>query len=349
LLRTKLSFVLLFFLILTNPILSRADSSSASAHDQDEKSVAVNQQLNILESPQGHANGVSQEFSDTSQQPNAEKVFFNTNTQPVSRPNIQSNVKTRVHTLDLGAEIFYYRYQEPNPVGVTNQGPMYGFDADYAYRPACPSFLNNFIANVYSLQARYATSRDLEYKGSGIVKGKHDDADEFRGLIGKDYFVGTNIRMTPYLGFGYRYLFDHGNGQLSSSDNYGYDRKSHYYYLPLGGDMAVAMPHHWEIDYNIEYDIFLHGVQKSYLSDGDQFGGNNPNITNNQDKGFGIRGSIRFLKHGPLVDFYVEPYIRFWNIEQSSAVTASVDGHEQTLVEPKNNTTEVGSEFGIQF
>jgi len=44
---------------------------------------------------------------------------------------------------------------------------------------------------------------------------------------------------------------------------------------------------------------------------GNQFGWNNPNITNSQDKGFGLRGSVKFLKRGSLVDFYVEPYIRF--------------------------------------
>ena len=335
----------LFCLIFTNPLLSRAD----------DKAEAVNQQLNRVEN----------EFSDMSQlaaqkeSPNVRpqtqsvgvtlKSFLTTDLSQNPRPKPPSNVKTRVNTLDLASEIFYYRYQEPNPVGVTNQGPMYGFDADYAYRPLYPNFLNNFIVNVYSLQARYAISRDLEYKGSGVVKGKHDDAMEFRGLIGKDYFIGTNSLVTPYVGFGYRYLFDRGNGQISSAGYYGYDRKSHYYYLPLGGDVVINMPNHWEIGFNAEYDILLHGLQKSYLSDGNQFGWNNPNITNSQDKGFGLRGSVKFLKRGHLVDFYMEPYIRFWNIEQSGAVTASVDGSVGQWVEPKNNTIEVGSKFGIQF
>ena len=296
--------------IFTNPSLSRADSPSTQ--DQIEKMAIVNQQLNRVE-------------------------------------NKSSFVNTRVHSWEVGSEIFYYRYQEPNPVGVKIFGPMYGYYADYTYRPAGPNFLNNLLANAYSLQTRYATSSDLDYKGSGIVKGKHDDALEFRGLIGKDYFIGTDSRATPYCGFGYRYLFDRGNGEINAQ-GYGYDRKSHYYYLPLGGDLSMAMPHHWEITYNAEYDILLHGLQKSYLSDGDQFTGHhNPNITNSQDRGFGLRGSVKFLKRTSLVDFYVEPYVRFWNIESSSVVTASVDGAVGQWVEPKNNTTEIGSKFGIQF
>ena len=57
----------------------------------------------------------------------------------------------------------------------------------------------------------------------------------------------------------------------------------------------------------------------------------------------------RFLKHAGFMDYYMEPYIRYWNIEESKPETVSVDGNTETLVEPKNNTTEVGSKFGIQF
>lgn len=327
--RTK-SFLLLFCFILVAPALSFAD----------EKTEAVNQQLNMVEN----------EFSNAVHADDAGKEFPNAEPDPLEKsPGLKNFVKTRAHTLDLGSEIFYYRYQEPN-VGVKIWGPMYGFYAGYAYRPAGPHSFNNFLTNVYMAQARFATSRDLEYKGSGILKNKHDDAWEFRGLVGKDYFVGTNSRVTPYFGFGYRYLFDRGNGQLTSTNNYAYDRKSHYYYLPLGGDWTMAMPHDWDIDFNAEYDIFLYGLQKSYLSDGDQFNhDHNPNIANSQHKGFGVRGSIKFLKRGSVVDFYVEPYIRYWNIKQSKTVTATVDGSVDQLVEPKNNTIEVGSRFGIQF
>lgn len=275
------------------------------------------------------------------------------------QPQCPSEVRSRTHGLDIGTEVFYYRYEEPtyltilgdNSTRVTNTGPMVGYYANYAYRPADPNFFNNFLSNVYMFQARYATSRDLEYKGSGIIKGKHDDVMEFRGLVGKDYFIGTDARVTPYFGFGYRYLLDRGNAQITSTGAYGYDRKSHYYYLPLGGDAAINMSHDWAVDFNVEYDIFFQGWQKSYLSDGDQFTGLDiPNLTNHQDHGFGVRGSIKFIKKGTLVDFYVEPYIRFWDIDYSKAETVVVDGVSSVpLVEPRNNTTEVGSKFGIMF
>jgi hypothetical protein len=349
LLRTKsyLIAALATYIFFSQTLLSHADGPW-------QKMDIVNRQLDE----------VSGQFSNL--QPNAEQEF--SKKPPPSPSSVEllknlvtadiletphrkmaSNVKPRTHAVDMGYEIFYYRYQEPD-IGVMIHGPMGGYFADYAYRPADPGFFNNFLTNVYMLQARYASSRDLEYKGTGIVKNKHDDAMEFRGLIGKDYFIGTELRVTPYFGFGYRYLKDRGNGQLSNANGYGYDRKSHYYYLPLGGDMAINMPDNWEIDLNAEYDIFIQGMQKSFLSDGDQFTGyNNPDVTNRQDHGYGIRGSIKFIKRGTILDFFVEPYIRFWNIDQSKIETATVDGQFLYLAEPKNNTTEYGSRFGVQF
>jgi hypothetical protein len=351
LLRTNgcLTLSIFFCLIFIYPSLSRAETSSSQ--DQSEKTEAVNQQLNRVENEFSNARA-----DEVKESPNVHpdrqstgvmlKDFLSPDLYQNVQPKIPSNVKTRVHSVDLGAEFLYYRYQEPKPVGVTLWGPMYGFYAKYAYRPAPHNILNNFLTNAYFLQARYATSRDLEYKGSGIIKGEHDEAMEFRGLIGKDYFIGRDSRVTPYFGFGYRYLIDHGNGRVTSTDFHGYDRKSHYYYLPLGGDVAIEMPKNWEIDFNAEYDILLHGMQKSFLSDVNRF---DTDFTNSQDKGFGLRASVKILKHGSIVDYYMEPYIRYWNIEESKPKPGVDEGTIQTLVEPKNNTTEIGSKFGIQF
>lgn len=365
------SFLLLFFLILTYPALSRADSSlGTSTQGQDEKAEAVNQQLNMFDGPQLKPGDAEKEFSDTpSVTPSAlatVKRILNPDLSPPSQehcPKPPSHVRTRAHTLDIGSEISYYRYKEPSYEVTANgayepqvriRGPMYGYYANYAYRPADPNFFNNFLTNVYMLQARYASSHNLEYTSLPVTGlNKHDEEMEYRGLIGKDYFIGRDTMLTPYFGFGYRYLKDNGNGQytiIGRSLYYGYDRKSHYYYLPLGGDAVVEMPKNWEIDLNAEYDIFLQGYQKSYISDGNQFGANNTDLVNHQDHGFGIRGSIKFLKRGSMVDFYVEPYIRYWHIDQSKPELVSINGAAPELYgEPDNNTIEAGSKFGIQF
>ena len=364
-----LASAVLFCLISAYPLLGRADTQN-----EDDKTVAVNQQLNMFESPQSHADGVAQEFSS----PGPEVIKESPNVHPemqndgsllkeVLSPHLNqnpqtrhpSNVITRVHTLDAGAEISYYRYVVPkwifannnNVVRIKDVGPMYGFFADYAYRPQDPNFLNNFISNVYMLQARYAGSRDLNFSGEGNVKGKHDDIMEFRGLIGKDYFVGTDLRLTPYFGFGYRYLYDRGNGQITSLNYLQEDNRSHYYYLPLGGNATFEMPKNWEIDVNGEYDFFIQGIQKSYYSEWNKYGGpyTYSNLVFRQNFGFGLRTSVKFIKHGPMVDFYVEPYLRYWDIEQSKPETQLYQGTSYSVVEPANSTVEVGTKFGVQF
>jgi hypothetical protein len=347
----------LFFscFILISPAFCRADSSS------DPKTEAVNQQLNMVENSQAAGLNPQEEFP--AMQPNAQQEFSNKLQPPrasawgmvkgifdpgldkSTKPQAPTQVITRVHTVDVGGEIFYYRYAEPNPVGIRNQGPMYGFDAGYAYRPAKPNFFNNPLTNVYFVQVRYTDSDDLKYSGDGDIKNKHDDALEYRGLIGKDYYIGADSMVTPYFGFGYRELYDRGKGEMTTTGLLAYDRRSHYYYLPLGGDIVIDLPDNWEFDPNIEYDLFISGWQKSYFSDSP----GNADLVNHQDHGFGIRSSIKLLKKGPLVDYYMEPFVRYWHIEESKAEFQVIGGQPGYWVEPDNNTIEVGSEFGIQF
>ncbi len=70
---------------------------------------------------------------------------------------------------------------------------------------------------------------------------------------------------------------------------------------------------------------------------------------NHQEKGYGIRASMKLLKHYMLADFYVEPFIRFWNIEDSKVGTSPSSFGDFVGLEPKNTTTEIGSKFGLQF
>lgn len=307
----------------------------------------VNAQLDSVENQFSSlkADGAQEEFNNP--QPPASKDFAVVEPQPT--PVAVAHVHSRVHTVELGSEVFYYRYAEPS-AAVKIDGPMGGYYGNYTYRPRTPGVLNNPVVNAYFLQARYADSRHLTYTGSGIQKDGHDSVMELRGLIGKDYFIGADGRMTPYLGLGYRYLFDRGDGRITSTGALGYDRKSHYYYFPVGGNLSVATSKDWEMDFNLEYDFLLYGLQKSYFSDLTQFTGfNDPNIKSPQTSGYGLRGSVKFLKHGHLADFYIEPFLRYWSINNSKISTFPLDGDSFTGLEPKNNTIEVGSRFGVEF
>jgi hypothetical protein len=92
----------------------------------------------------------------------------------------------------------------------------------------------------------------------------------------------------------------------------------------------------------LEYDIFWWGKQKSHL-------GSVPgyyDIENDQDKGYGIRGSIKFQRRGEKVDFVIGPFIRYWNIKDSKTTK---DPAGTTWIEPKNNSTEIGCQLAVKF
>ncbi|MBI4309195.1 MAG: hypothetical protein HY591_02575 [Candidatus Omnitrophica bacterium] len=292
---------------------------------------AVNDQLDDIEKPQRAANASYNSFEEIPE-------FTKQNLDPRHK-----------HTIDVGVEPYYYYYKEPD-IPIKNRGPMLGYYAKYTYRPPDDNILNNVVLNTYAVEGRFASSDKINYKGSGVDKGITDINYEFRGLVGKDYLLGDKSLITPYFGFGYRYLLDKGNGRLTSTNNYGYDRHSNYYYIPLGFNAAIPNGL-WTSAINLEYDIFIQGLQVSDLSASKIFnpGVDNPNIHNVQTEGFGARASLKLMYAAPRFNFYIEPFIRYWNIDDSHTTRATVDGSAGTFLEPQNFTSEIGSKFGLQF
>src|SRR5206468_3207752 len=115
----------------------------------------------------------------------------------------------------------------------------------------------NVIFNSYSLEGRYAKG-DLDYSGSGQDNNRPNTSYETRGLFGKDYLLGDESIINFYLGFGYRFLIDHGDGRLSTTGAYGYDRHSNYYYIPVGVK-AILPQRPWHTEINVEYDHLVSG------------------------------------------------------------------------------------------
>lgn len=254
-----------------------------------------------------------------------------------------TEVNLRTHTFDVGYERYYYEYKEDS-VDVKVKGWWDTVSAAYTYRPKEGDLLGFDWLNHYRLEGRYG-SADLDYS-SGSTGTSDDDPNymyEARALLGRDFYPVDKVVVTPYGGFGFRFLVHDFGGKQSTTGQYTYDRTSHYYYLPVGLDYAYQMNNHWRIVGNGEFDIFLAGWQKSYLSDVPLPG--YFDVKNDQEKGFGVRGSIKFIKTSPLIDFSIEPFVRFWHIEDSDVANAGLfDG-----MEPENTTLESGIRAGVQF
>ncbi|MBN2398305.1 MAG: autotransporter outer membrane beta-barrel domain-containing protein [Deltaproteobacteria bacterium] len=239
-------------------------------------------------------------------------------------------------TWEIGFEVSDIRYEEPGIM--ENEGVMYGICASYTHR----------ADHMFRIEGRYAAGQ-VDYTSTST--GKMDDIDDYlfelRFLFGSDFQIDSATVLTPYIGLGYRYLNDDSAGMTTSTGHKGYERESNYYYSPIGIELMHDFGNNWSWGFTAEYDIFWKGVQKSHLSDANPSFGD---MENDQNDGYGARGSIKLLRKGETTRLLIEPYIRYWDIDKSEVRNITYSG---VIVgygwEPENDTTEIGLKIGIIF
>jgi len=239
---------------------------------------------------------------------------------------------------EMGFELSHITYEEPGVM--EEKGIMYGVDGSYATH-----LKSNFM---FGLEGRFSCGQvDYDGKLSDGTPYTVDDINDYifegRFLTGYDCLTSETAVITPYIGIGYRYLND-GMGE----DARGYERESNYFYSPIGIDAIANLGNGWFVGVIAEYDIFWHGVQKSHL--GDVYAGVDV-VENDQEKGYGARGSIRIQKKGNKMDLVIEPFIRYWDIKQSdtSAIILAGTNIIGFGYEPENNSTEYGIKLAVKF
>jgi hypothetical protein len=239
------------------------------------------------------------------------------------------------HSFSLGAEISYFKYEEPDVMKDT--GMMYGIVGSYTYR-------NKLMTK---LEGKFAYGQ-VEYNGyrwDGTPLAVSDIPDymvELRWLLGYE-FVAKGITITPDFGIGYRYLQDNMQQRYAGA----YQRESNYIYIPIGIGAVVNAGGGWSFGAGAEYDLFLWGRQISYFSNVDPYY-NNPE--NEQLRGYGLRGSISIAKKGKKMGFLIEPYVRYWNIKESDYSILAYDKIPLLYgMEPNNESTEIGCKLAVTF
>ncbi|MFC1594775.1 hypothetical protein ACFL38_05555, partial [Candidatus Omnitrophota bacterium] len=112
-------------------------------------------------------------------------------------------------------------------------------------------------------------------------------------------------------------------------------------------DVVNRLDNNWSLGGILEFDLFIGGEQKSYLSQAD-LGYND--LSNTQHRGYGARGSIRVEKNTDLLDLIIEPFIKYWNISDSDVEALTYRG---AIIggglEPENNSFEYGLKCGVRF
>lgn len=234
--------------------------------------------------------------------------------------------------VQIGFETSHITYKEPGLM--KEEGFMYGINGAIAYHNY------NYML---SLEAK-ASMGEVDYTStsSGSLDNIDDTMWEIRGLAGYDFGIPETFAITPYVGAGYRHLEDNMGGKRSTTGARGYDREISYVYSPIGVDVTRVFENGWNIKLRLEYDKFWDGKVESHL-------GSIPgyyDIENDQDKGYGCRGSLAFKKRGERIDLIIEPFFRYWNIKDSKRTT---DPGGTTWIEPKNTSKEFGINLAIEY
>jgi hypothetical protein len=277
---------------------------------------------------------------------------------------------------ELSGGVASYTYSEPGDQAISIHGAK--FLADYAgtlslnkqrhwfaqaelrntvgnaaYDGWCSPFLitpNSASPNGYEL--------DLGTPSPCNETGDKDWYLEARALAGKD-LIGQRWGWSPYTGVGLRHL-SNGTGGVS-----GY-RTDNYLYLPLGATARTNVASRGALSVNLEYDLLLHGWQKT--RDSDLGSGGVPatptapaftidgftDVSFSQSGGWALRASAKY----PVTRRWsVEPYYVRWHVSSSAVnyetVTFTVNNvtAQQQLgaFEPVNATSEFGVRLGIHF
>ena len=230
---------------------------------------------------------------------------------------------------EIGAQVSKYKYEEPDFMKL--DGDRIGIVG--AYTGTLPN-------RVYSrIDGRVSYGKlDYESVGTGTSSDVPDWIAELRGVVGRDYLVGERVALSPYIGLGYRYLYNDLRG-YSSTGAVGYRRYSEYWYVPIGLTMRMRTGAQWVFAPTVEYDAFIGGKQTSKLSD-TGLGFND--ATNRQDEGRGYR--VYLMVEGRQWSF--GPWLHYWNIKDSDVVPI---GGGFGGLEPANTTTEYGLELRYRF
>jgi len=182
----------------------------------------------------------------------------------------------------------------------------------------------------FGLLTRLAAGEvDYTSNGTGTMAGIPDYQFETTGYFGLP-FEGSNYRITPFGGLGYRYLLNASGLRLSSTGHSGYDRESRYLYAPLGINIESSPVNNSYWEFRGEYLNFISGQQTSHLS---QVGSNYSDSTKNQDEGSGIKLSYKYHFDR---NFAIEGYSDYWDIADSKPDASG------NFYEPRNSTSETG-------
>jgi len=246
----------------------------------------------------------------------------------------------RTHTFGIGFETYYIDNEEDTNPDVSWDGMMYGCYLDYAFHGSNSLMIEADLSVAYG---ELTYDGFLYPSGQKYSKDSEDWIVEIRGLIGYDFSVGSRSILTSFTGFGSRYW----NNEVQS--RYGYERELTYYYSPIGLMLAGPMTGNWIWGIKAEYDLFWGGKVETHLSDLGTDWSDADNEWNVGD-GYGVGGSIWFAGDvNDQVGVRVEPFVRYWDIEDSDIDIVNSPFGRAFVYEPATTVFAAGVRVGLEF
>jgi hypothetical protein len=244
----------------------------------------------------------------------------------------ESNTLATQNRRDIGLSFSGYSYSESGARSL--KGPKLGFDFGITHALRNDQFIHG--------EVHYGFGK-VSLSGKGTASGQQDWYIDAREMWGTDVEMNDAV-LAPYIGLGYRFLFNDGRGAPSPSvDGSGYRRESTYVTLPIGITHRSTIKDQAKLVNTFEYATLLTGKQFSRLSDMDPA---YHDLSNNQRSGYGLRLSVMYEQG----DLSVGPFVNYWKIPQSdSAPVLKGTTINSQRAEPQNNTVEVGIKASKQF
>ncbi len=283
-------------------------------------------------------------------------------------------VREALNEVEIGLETYAISYREPGLM--KDQGILSGLYGSYTYRTRDnqqiqsfkDAWRDRFKINKFMAEGRLARGKvDYESDDSGTLDGLPYYTFELRGLLAYEMPMIPSGCITPYFGVGFRYLKDDSGGKTTTTGHWSYDRESRYIYIPIGLEITKQLKNKWSVGLTCEYDIFLFGKQKSHLEDGGAWILDDgqyyalDTLENDQEEGFGLRGSLKIMRQHEKWDFVFEPFVRYWSLKDSllaqwTSLSGSVLWYSDPAYrypiygyEPENHTTEYGFRLGVNY
>ena len=239
--------------------------------------------------------------------------------------------------LDGGIQGSYYSDKE-NGADIRTQGPQLGVTLDATV------VSNGGIFDTVDFREAYGR---VDYNSpDGNSKDHANEMMEVRDVIGKDFVWNNQYSLSPYIGIGYRNLYNDNRGITSLGDS-GYQTLSQYLYIPIGVKPEMRINGSDLVTMDLEYDYFAHGWQTSHLSDAVS---TDPTVRNSQSTGLGFRGNLMWNTG----NWAFGPFVNYWSVNNSASQTffspSASCGHTTcTNIDPHSITFEGGLQLKYHF